>query len=243
MNRKTALFAAFLCLCIGGVVYPDEPLKPLAATQINAPASVQGNGTRDVPYVFSLGSKGDLRLAAATEKVTWELKDAPADTEILPDGKRLWFPTDTPGLYVAAAAWQDGDKPGVSLCWFEIKGPNGPPQPVPANQLAAKLKAILVGPDAKADAGKLAGLCGAIADALDAGQFKTMGELGAAWKSGQAASQWPPGKYSGMPDLIRTAVPIADETNGPVPIDATNRPSFVANLRLIEKTARAIANG
>lgn len=245
MFRNSAFVAVFLCLGMCGMVLADDPIKPVpTAGQINAPASVTGKGTRDAPYVFSLGSKGDLRLATATEKVKWILDDAPAETEILQDGKRLWFPTDVPGQYLAFAAWGTPDAPEGARVWFEIKGPNGPPgPPPPVNTIAAKLKTILVGPDAKADANKLAGLSGAVAAALEAGQFKTMGELNVAWKAGQAASQWPPGKYPGMPELTRLAVPVADETNGPVPIDAEKRTAFVSNLRVIEKTARAIADG
>lgn len=232
--------ALVLLVVTGGHVFADEAPKPVPETQINAPGGVQGKGTRDSPYVFSLGAKGDLRLATATEKVAWLLDDAPVDTEVLGDGKRLWFPTDSPGVYLAFASWGTTDKPEGAKVWFEIKGPNGPPTPV--NAIAAKLKTVLTGPDAKVDASKLAGLCSAIADVIEAGQFKSMGELGSAWKAAQAGSQWPANKYPGMPDVIRMAIPVVDETAGPVLIDNDKRLAFVQNLRVIEKTARSIAD-
>lgn len=235
MIRFPIILAA-ICLTSLCVAVADDP----PASKITAPASATGTGERSSPFVFSVGSKGDLRLIIAAEKVAWKLADSPVDTEILPDGKRIWFATDQPGLYVAFASWVEADIPNGAVVWFQVQGSGPAPPDNPAKSLATKVKAALVGPDAKADAAKLAGHTSAIGEALSAGKFSTYGQLNAAWKTGLAAVKWPPGKYPAMPEIIRLAIPTADDST---PLDANNTPAIISNLKLIEKAAEAINNG
>lgn len=214
------------------------PIPPVAAA-IVAPKGVDGSGTRDAPFVFTVGAKGDLKLVGVTGKVKWVLSDAPADTEVLSD-VRLWFATNAPKLYVVSASWVAGDEPGGAMCWFEIKGSGPSPPPNPVNVLAAELRTALVGTNAKTDAAKLHGMTSALADAVEANKFATYGQMHVAWKATQASNQWPAGVYPKMPDVMRLAIPTVDETT---PIDTTAKASIVANLRILEKTAEDISNG
>lgn len=217
----------FVLLPLFAALKADDPTP--APPAITASKEVTGTGKRSDPFVFDASTKCILKLAtAAADPVKWDVEDAPASSEVI--GNAVIFALSEPGDYVVIAH----GPACYAKAWFTIKGPNGPPGP--SNQLAVKLKAVLVGADAKADAAKLAGMCAATADAIEAGKFKTMGDLVAAWKAVQAANQWPAGKYPGLPDVIRLAMPPADET-------ATIDPAIGPNLRTIEKTARGMANG
>lgn len=217
----------FALLPLFVAVRADDPTP--APPVITASKEVLGTGKRADPFVFDASTKCILKLNAGTNQpVSWDIEDAPASAEVI--GTAVIFALSEPGDYVIVAHGAEC----YAKAWFTIKGPNGPPGP--SNQLAAKLKAVLIGVDAKVDAARLAGMAAAVADALEAGKFKTMGELGAAWKAVQTANQWPGGKYPGLPDAIRLAMPPADES-------AAIDPSIGPNLRTIEKTARGIANG
>lgn len=209
----------------------DRPTPPLIA----ASSDVKGTGKRSDPFVFDQSTKCVLKITGAMDMVEWDLEDAPASTEVI--DRIVIFSLSDPGDYLIIAH-------GPSMyakCWFRVKGPNGPPAPVsPISTIPTKLKASLVGPDVKTDANKLAGLVSATADALQAGQYQSMKELNAAWKAGQAATQWPANKYVGMPDIIRLAIPPVDEKTV---ISPAMRVEFVAALRVIEKTAKEVANG
>jgi len=239
MKHRLLLSLCLLCVPLAGPLLAEDP-APMPMQDLSvivAPDSeVTGTGTRQDPLHFTGNTLGVLELTGTSKGVRWKLRDAPPKT-IVRDRLAI-FPQGISGEYVLAADWDGGSS---ELCWIRITAQDGPrPPPSPVNAIVAKLKAALIGPDAKADAAKLAGLCGGFADAVESGRFATYKELFAAWKDSQAAAKWPTGKYPAIPDVIRLAIPTADETT---PVNSTNSPSIISNLRLIEKTAGAIANG
>jgi hypothetical protein len=223
--------ALSLSLWLGSFAFADDPQPTPAPVPAVMPAviagkDVTGTGKRADPFVFDQSTKCVLRLIGTAADVRWTMDDAPPDIEVI--GNAMVFSLASPGEYVVFASWDDG----AVVAWLKIKGPNGPP----VDDLASKLKAALTGPDAKQDAAKLSGMCAAMADAIQAGKLKTMADWDVAWKLAQQTNMWPAGKYPAMPDIIRLAIPPAEETL-PIP------PATVPNLRVIEKTARAISNG
>lgn len=220
------------------MLYADDPPAPPPVTLASfaVPKEVTGSGTRADPFVFDASTKCVLRLTTSSPKVEFDLTDAPGNIEVI--DRALIFALAEPGLFLAVA---HGDG-CYAKAWFQINSGTDPPNPKPPTpaSLATQLRAALNGPDSKSDAAKLQGMTGALADALEAGKFANYGQMFAAWKASQAATEWPGGKYPKLPDVIRSAIPTATDD---VVLDATNKPAILANLRTLEKTAEAIAHG
>lgn len=208
----------------------DEP-TPAEPVAFTASANVTGTGKRSDPFIFDVTTKPVLKLSGAASDLQWDTEDGPTDIEAI--GNVLVFSVAEPGEYVVFATWTGGK----AKAWFRI-GPRGPPTPV--NALVSQLRAALVGPSATADAKKLASMTAALADAIQAGEFKDHGQMVDAWKSVQTSLKWPEGVYPAMPDVMRKAIPTMPRTTVLTPEFAAET---VANLRVLEKTAGLIAEG
>jgi len=236
------MFRTFVCLLlIAGPAWADDPVPIPAKAVLIVSKGISGDGTQKSPFVFRQGVKGRIELKTAAVKVAWNLDDCPAGddpTEINSGEKGILFATLEPGTYHAIAACQDGESLTVVHAWFAIQGA-GPPPP-PEADLSRRLRAALVGADAKTDALKLSKACAGVADAFEATPPVTQGELVAAWKAAITAVQWPPGKYPDMPDVIRLAMPPAEDKS---PVTTEQRTAVVNNLRTLAATATLIAGG
>lgn len=221
-----------LLLGAGSALASDPAPTPADPSVITASKEVSGTGKRQDPFVFDSSTKCVLRLTGPVAGIQFDLEDAPTNTEVI--DRALIFSLAEPGLFQIIAHGPNC----YSKVWFEIKGSNGPPSPV--NALATQLRAALAGDNARSDAARLHGMTGALADALEAGQFTNYGQMHAAWKATQAANKWPAGLYPKLPDVIRLAIPTAEET---VALDASNTPAILANLRILEATAKSISEG
>lgn len=219
------------------------------------------DGTRESPYVFNLGDKGKLLLGpqapvvpadakSGFTKVTWTIKYCPVDTEKLPSDAGIWFPTNKPGLYLVSVAGLTGTatEPVIFnlLAWFEIKGPNGPPIPLPPDDLLTqRIKAAFVGqPPAtlKADADTLAAAVQATLNAIESKQVTTKFKAYDSFGAALASASWQVNRY---PEVSK----IADElfggklAGGPVgdmEITAERLPVIAAQLRAVIKGCRSV---
>ena len=225
--------AVLLLLLLGSPAFADDltPVDDLSV--IVAPKECSGTGKRADPFVFTSGTKCVLRLTGKSATVVFDLEDAPPDAEAI--DRVLIFSLAEPGDYLVIATF-DG---GFAKAWFTIKGANGPPPP-PQNVLAAKLKAALVGADAKTDAVKFAEAMRGVADSIEKTPPKVHKTLMAIWNTTLDAVEWPAKKYPLLPEVGRLAIPTADETTA---IDAAQLSQIIMNLRLLQKTAEGIANG
>lgn len=226
---------------------PAPPSGPLSVT-ITSPAGVPGDGSRLAPFSFACGSKGKLGVTTTADQLSWILDDAPLDTEVLPGDKLLWFPTDTPGLYVVFVSVSqpiEGPAPPAgrltagARCWLEIKAANGPaPSPSPVT-LKERMKAALKGPDAAADAVKFEAAVTVVADAIEQQQIRDTGQMEQALKAALDANQWVTGRYpllsKLMGELFGENVPVQTFT-------LTTRQSTTARLREIAQACRSLRN-
>lgn len=229
MLRYLCVFA-FLCSPVLADDPVPTPVQDLSV--IVADKAVTGTGKRNDPFVFDSSTKCILKLTGASAAVAWDTEDCPTSSEVI--DRLLIFSLAEPGTYVVYARFDNGS----AKAWFEIKGANGPPQPI--NALAARLRVALAGADAKADAVQFAAIMRGIADATEANPPTTHKPLKALWDSTLKSNAWPTGKYPLLPDVGRLAIPTADET---MAIDAVQLAAIVANLRTLQKTAEAIGNG
>lgn len=234
-----------LLFCVPLVMHADEPppvpIGPLKAA-LSVSKGVPGDGTHKSPFVFRQGVKGRIEMKSdAAGNVVWNLDDCPAGddpTEITTGGRGILFATVEPGVYHAMAACQDGTSILIIHAWFEIKGSG--PAPPPEADLSKRLRAALTGPDAKADALKLAKICQGVADSFSAATPGTAGEVVAAWKAAYQAVSWPGGKYPDIPEVIRVAIPPVDEKTK---LTADQLAAIISNLRTLAATADLIAGG
>lgn len=221
-----------ILLLLGTSAFADDPTPVDDLNVIVAPKECLGTGKRNDPFVFDSSTRCVLKLTGKSAPVVWDLEDAPKDIE--PLDRALVFSLAEPGNYLVIAQFEGG----FAKAWFEIKGPNGPPSPV--NELAARLRAALVGSDAKTDAVKFAEAMRGVADLIEKNPPKVHKSLMAIWTTTLEAVEWPAKKYPLLPDVGRLAIPTADETTA---IETAQLAVIVANLRTLQKTAEGIANG
>lgn len=229
MLRYLCVFA-FLCSPVLANDPAPTPVQDLSV--IVADKAVTGSGKRNDPFVFDSSTKCILKLTGASAAVAWDTEDCPTSSEVI--DRLLIFSLAEPGTYVVYARFDNGS----AKAWFEIKGANGPPQPV--NALAAKLKAALTGPDAKADAVQFTAIVRGVADQIEANPPKVHKSLKALFTTTLGGTGWPAGKYPQLPDLWRSILPSVDETKE---ITQAELRELVAAMRLLQKTGESIANG
>lgn len=234
-----------LVLTVPGLALADDALS----AKVTAPATVVGDGSPDKPFVFACGSKGKLSVTTDADQVAWIVTScAGVDPEVLPGGRMLWFATDQPGRYVAfialAKSVKEGEQSklvaGGAACWFEIRGPNGPPDPV-KQTLRSRTVTAITGPDARADAQKLSGLVSAVADALADGEYSDTGQLFTAWNKALAKGGWPAGRYREVPQIFRDVFAPIPPGSDAVPINDQLRKALLENLRLVESAAEEVS--
>lgn len=221
-----------ILLLLSGPVLAAEPDPTDDRSVIVASAGVSGTGKRNDPYLFTSDTKCALRLTGKSDAVKWDLDDFPSDAEAF--DRIVIFSLAQPGTYLALVQFEGG----YAKAWFEIRSGAGPPPVV--NTLASKLRAALTGPDAAKDAVQFAAIMRGVADQAEISKPATHKPLKAMWDATLKGAGWPAGKYPLLPDVGRLAIPTAEETT---PIDATQLAAIVANLRVLQKTAEAIANG
>lgn len=231
------------------VAGPCWTLADDLSAKVTAPATVTGDGTQLKPFVFPVGSKGKLSIATDADAVTWILDGCQAvDPEMLPGGRVLWFETRTPGKYPVFIALAKQVKEaeasklvaGGTACWFEIAGPVGPPSPV-VETLRSRTVAALAGPDAKADAGKLSGIVGAVADALADGEYADAVQLNKSWNTALQKGAWPTGKYPAVPQIFRDIFELLPAGSEGIPLPDQVRKTLIENLRLVESAADEVS--
>lgn len=224
-------YLAILLLLVSPVLAADPtPADDLSV--IVASAGVSGTGKRNDPFVFDASTKCALRLTGKSAAVKWDLEDCPNDTEAI--DRVLIFSLGQPGTYVV---WAQCDNM-TAKAWFEVRSGAGPPPVV--NTLASKLRSALSGPDAAKDAVQFAAIMRGVADQAEISKPATYKPLKAMWDATLKGAGWPAGKYPLLPDVGRLAIPTAEENT---PIDPAQLAAIVANLRVLQKTAEAIANG
>lgn len=197
---------------------------------------------------YEPGDLGDVGIVTDAPVIRWDLTAAPPGAKFVDGGRRLIFPTKTPGtytLFVAASKIiaEDGKPPAIALATaskkITIKSASPAPGPAPpVAKLETDLRAILTGPTAAADALKLAELCRGVADSFRKSTGTTYGEFDKAWKAARDAVDWPAARYAGLPALLRDALPMRDET---LTIDPAARALLLANLQTLQTTAERIS--
>lgn len=229
-------------------VPPVKPDVPVVTSDVKVTVSprVIGDGTRKAPYIFTIGMKGDIRLASDKPIVVkWETKDCPEETEWIDNTSRLLFPTEIPNSYVAFGSWPDGTTTVNRVIWFEIKGANGPPiGPLvdPSQSLIDLVKQAIVGPDSKVDASKYRGAMDALADNLDNGMYATAIDLQNAYATALTSVSWKAGKYPKLATMFTEvlglggpSVKVPNQT-----LDADTRSRLVSNFRAISKACQQL---
>jgi hypothetical protein len=204
---------------LGGAGFAQDPAP--STVGIKANGKIQGDGTRKAPFVFPMGSLG--KLAVGGDIAKWNVDDCPMESEVL--GTALLFATDVPGEYHTFVE-------GTSAhAWFVIKSGNSPPTPETELELIARrVKTAMTGNPG--DAAKFAGMCNALAIALDADQVPTLESMSAKMDAALKAVGWPQGKY---PDMSKLAGQLWGAGVESYPLDATTRKRFSDQLRVIAK--------
>ncbi len=207
---------------------PPVPL-PVVQASLEAPG-VSGTGKRNDPYLFTTSTKCALRLTGPAPAAVWDTSDAPTDFEVL--GQVAIFSLSEPGtyvVYVRGESWH-------SKCWFTIQSGTDPPPP--EDNISQRVKAALVGSDAKTDAAKFGAVCTELAKALDAGSISRLAGMASSLKAGLDAVGWVPGKYPGMSTLAGElfGVDVPDR-----PLDVETKTRFVKHLKLISKACEEVS--
>lgn len=171
----------------------DKPVEPVPTVNkiVGPTADVDADtlGSEDSPHIYEPGDKGKLQLDTKATTILWKLGQAPAETEMLLDGKLLWFPTNKPGKYLFLVALSGPEPTSLDLlsAWVEIRGPNGPPAPGPST-LTKRV---------------IAGFNGQPKEVLAADALKFQVALEGLTKSLKTA---PPAKRSGLALQLQTAL-------------------------------------
>lgn len=222
-----------LLLLVCAVAAADEPLPPVMdPAVIVASKDVTGTGKKSDPFVFDTSTKCLLRFTGSAEGIAWDTDDCPADFEVI-DGKYGSFSLATPGLYQTAV--HGGSV--YSKCWFEIKGPNGPPVPDDSgSSIARRVKAafkgqpIVVGQSS--DTSRFQAVCDELAKSIDAGKVPKQSDFEKQMEAGLNAVGWPKGKYS---DLTALCAELFDGPDNDWTLTAENKAAYVTSLRAISK--------
>ena len=240
------ILASSLALAQEPVPVPmPVPMPILTPATLVVSERVTGDGTRELPFSFTIGMKGDIRLAnGGPGEVTWVTTNAPAETEILDNTKRILFPTEIPGLYVVSPSWVEGTKSAGLMCWFEIKGANGPPNPPDtAKRLSSQVKAAFVGPNAKTDAKLYMSALDAVIDAMSdptkSAKIITIFDIQTAYKTSLDSVGWKAGSY---PKLSVLAGDLFGAAGTPdKPLDDSLRASYLDNFKALSKACLDIS--
>lgn len=191
------------------------------------------HGPRDITAVFADSTTGDDEDREFSSKFLAIVKAAKGASGTL---KLIYDPT---------GAEEESDATTIML---QIgAGPRPPPKPddppLPVEDpITRRVKAALLGPDAKADASKFSAVCSELAKALDANQIARLADLETKMKAGLDAVGWVPGKY---PDMSKLAGELFGGTPGGEGVadralTADDKATFSKNLKAIAAACAAV---